>query len=92
MKITQRDYNYLKDRIKVFIDTIGLDTINEHKQAVINENKFKDLDTRIAWDLFHGAKITIGDGIGQHGEINLYAYLDDSHITTALKKSYKGIT
>ena len=86
MKITTTDYNYLKDRITVFIDTIGIDAINAHKQAVKAENKFKDFDTRIAWDLFHGAKIRIGDGIGQHGEINLYSYLDDNHITTALKK------
>ena len=45
----------------------------------------RDLDTRYRWDLLHRSKLKIGDGRGMAGDVNLYAYMNDDHVNTALK-------
>ena len=57
------------DRVKVL----------QHKEALKNDPRVKDLNKRLRWDLSYAAKLTpwICD--------NLYSYLDDSHVDTALR-------
>ena len=45
----------------------------------------KDKDMRFRWDLFSFSGIRLGDGKGMSGDIDLYAYMNDLHIDTALK-------
>ncbi len=46
---------------------------------------------RLRWDLLRLSSLNVfGDGIGTHGDLNLYAYLNDSHIDTALKYCVNG--
>lgn len=40
---------------------------------------------RYRWDLLYASKLKIGDGAGTKGELNLYAYMNDTHIDTALR-------
>lgn len=51
----------------------------KHRENIIKEGKSKDVEMRLRWDAFHAAK---------HGGIlsALYAYANDEHIDTALKK------
>jgi len=43
-------------------------------------------DTRYRWDLLRASGVSwCGDGVGTHSDLDLYAYLNDSHIATALK-------
>ena len=81
MKIKQEHYKILKDGI----ENLGIDKIKLHKMDLpFSVRPPKDLDKRVRWDCLHATKIKIGDGIGQDG-LPLYAYLDDSHIDTALR-------
>ena len=81
MKITQEHYKILKDGIK----NLGIDKIKLYKMDLpFSLRPPKDLDMRVRWDCLYATKIKIGDGIGQDG-LPLYAYLDDSHIDTALR-------
>lgn len=47
-------------------------------------SKVKDLDKRYRWDLLYMSDLKIGDGKGMGG-LPLYAYMDDTHIDTALR-------
>jgi len=49
-------------------------------------------DVRYAWDVFHMTGLKIGDGKGVKGDIDLYEYLNDNHITTALLQATKEQT
>lgn len=49
-----------------------------------------DLNKRYRWDLLYGSKLKIGDGRGMSG-LPLYAYLDDTHIDTALRRIVKSL-
>jgi len=71
MKIKKEDYQKLEE----MIIASGLNT-PENKKIWMEAGLS---DTRWVWDLAHGAKAT-------SYICSLYGYLDDSHITTALKK------
>lgn len=45
----------------------------------------KNLDMRYRWDLLHATGLKLGDGVGVRGDLDLYAYLDDDHIDSALR-------
>lgn len=83
LKITKSDLDILVARIS------PLNT-HERRQAY-REGKFaradlcKDVNKRYRWDLLAMSKIKIGDGVGIEGDVNLYAYMNDSHIDSALK-------
>ena len=47
-----------------------------------NADKVKDLDKRYRWDLFYIASLPVQE---------LYAYLNDDHIDTALRKLVKPL-
>lgn len=48
-------------------------------------NACTDRDMRYRWDLLWASKLRLGDGVGVQGDLNLYAYLDDVHIDSALR-------
>lgn len=77
MKMKQQHYEYIKSKMA---DCIG----KNHYTGIVNnaksDSRVKDLNTRIAWDCLHTCNISawICD--------NLYSYLDDNHINTAVKR------
>lgn len=48
-------------------------------------DRTKDKDMRYRWDLLHASGLKLGDGVGTQGDLNLYAYLNDEHIDSALR-------
>jgi hypothetical protein len=83
MKIKDEDFVILRDAIS------PLDTAD--RRNLYLEGKFpraescKNLDMRYRWDLLYASRLKVGDGVGIQGDVNLYAYLDDTHIDTALR-------
>jgi len=77
MKITPSDYTTLKNLLR--------DTVKKYQTdyPVYAKNGWY---TKYRWDVLHKSGIKIGDGVGIAGNIHLYAYLNDSHIDTALRK------
>lgn len=83
LKIKKEDLEFLKGKIKP-IDT------QENREKYLrgdfsNSDRCKDLNKRYRWDLLYSSRISIGDGVGTQGDLNLYAYLNDEHIDSALK-------
>ena len=74
MKMTTQHYAALKAIIEPLAPKIAA-----HRQYLIAEGKSKDIEKRLRWDLSYAAKATpwICD--------NLYSYLNDTHIDTALR-------
>lgn len=66
MKITQADYNEMRDKIKT--------VFNKDKQAEYKKAGLSDM--RYRWDCFHAANCY---------KKELYDYLHDEHIDTALR-------
>lgn len=83
MKIKPDDFALLQRAI------VPLDTHERRKQYLDGNfpraDLVKDLDARYRWDLLHASGLKIGDGVGIQGDLNLYSYLDDTHIDTALR-------
>lgn len=80
MKITKED----KEKLFKMMDGALLNKIDEVKKHRALKLGI-DIEKRFRWDCFWASKIKIGDGIGIDGDINLYAYMNDDHIDTALK-------
>lgn len=79
MKITTEHYNHMATSIgKLDINSIRLAILNADRQP-------KDFDKRLRWDCMYQA------GLSSWVCDNLYSYLDDSHIDTALKSIVKQI-
>lgn len=87
MKITPQDYEYLRARLE------PLDTPERRAEHyAMYKNPGKNADMAYRWYLLlRVAKIKIGDGAGARGDIELYSYLDDNHIDTALRKIVKPL-
>lgn len=83
MKITPEDLDALKQAVQ------PLDTAASRARYIANEfpraELVKDKDKRYRWDLLWASKLKIGDGKGIKGDLDLYAYLNDDHIDTALR-------
>lgn len=75
MKIKPSDFEVLKARVA------PMDT-PERRAFYIAENLGVK---RYRWDCMWRSKIRIGDGVGTQGDLNLYAYMNDDHIDTALR-------
>lgn len=43
-------------------------------------------EMRWRWDLLSASRLRIGDGIGQKDGVPIYAYANDDHIDTALRR------
>lgn len=76
MKITQEDYRVLESHIK-----------GSQTYPMLLEYRAKGLsDKRYRWDCLWSSGLKIGDSAGMPGDLNLYDYMDDTHIDTALRK------
>ena len=79
MKIKPEHYNYLKEQIqKLDINQIRLDLLNSSKQP-------KNFQLRLQWDCLYAANLStwICD--------NLYSYMNDDNITSALNAIFKEL-
>jgi len=84
MKIHEEDYKILENKIKLFVAN-NYSRVVDHKNELLFSGNYKDFDTRFSWDLFWACKFE------REFTDKLYEYLNDEHITTALKKIVKSI-
>ena len=77
MKMTLEHYN----QVKAAIASIPRELVLEHKSKELG----KDKDMRFRWDLFIAAKLST------FASDELYQYLNDDHIDTALKSVIKEL-
>lgn len=75
MKITPNHYNQMKQAI----EAIPTELKYMHFESLKLDNRVKDINKRFRWDCFNCA------GLTQFACDNLYSYLNDAHIDTALK-------
>jgi O-methyltransferase involved in polyketide biosynthesis len=80
MKITDEHYNHLKTVMSTFANLI-----KGHRDYLVVEGKAKDIEKRLRWDVLKSAvpSVWICD--------NLYPYINDTHIDTALRSIMKEI-
>lgn len=83
MKITNEDFKELEKIIENWIERYQIKDLRYYYDKYKKDGM---TDQRFYWDVLHAAGIKIGDGKGMDGDINLYSYLNDNHIETALKK------
>ena len=76
LKITKADYEVLEAAINRVIQ-LNPNIRERYKNAGLSDMRFR-------WDLLHASKLKIGDGVGMSGDLELYRYLNDSHIDAAL--------
>ena len=81
MKITAQDYKVLEIAIKRTIARTGL-SLDNYTSLGLTAKRYR-------WDLLEKSGIKIGDGINVVGDLNLYAYANNAHIDTALRKITK---
>ena len=75
MKMTKEHFTYIFERIS----QIKREDYFSHKKSILSDSRVKDIEKRLRWDCFYaikGARFACDE---------LYAYLDDSHIDTALR-------
>jgi len=77
MKIKPEHYSYIKHAI----DALPKDKVAQHKAKELGKDKAK----RFRWDLFHAARLS------RFASDELYGYLNDDHIDTALKGIVKEL-
>lgn len=79
MKITKEHL----ESLVFLIGRVDREKIKQHEKTVIESGKFKDLKTRMRWDILRAALPAnwVCD--------NLYPYLNDQHIDSALKHALK---
>lgn len=83
MKITDDDFAALRSAIAP-LDTPAR-RLQYREGKFPNAERCKNVNMRYRWDLLYATGLKIGDGVGIQGDIDLYAYLNDSHIDTALR-------
>lgn len=81
MKIKTEHYNHLKTEIQ----KIPVYQILEHGKAVKASNTYKDYNMRMRWDILH--MLSMSSWLCD----NLYTYMNDNHIDTALKAIMKEL-
>ena len=74
MKMKPEHFNYILNKIK----QLNMN-IKSHREFLIKEDKAKDIEKRLRWDLFWAA------GLHTYTRDILYKYINDDHIDTALK-------
>lgn len=83
LKIKEQDLQVLKSRIERLDTPARREMYKAGNYA--RANLTKDVDKRYRWDLLWTTGLKLGDGVGIKGDLDLYAYLDDSHIDSALR-------
>lgn len=78
MKITPADYCKLREAVCGVLDA-GKLAPGTYRSANLTPKRFR-------WDCLWASGLKIGDGIGIQGDINVYAYANDDHIDTALRR------
>ena len=84
MKIKDEHYQFIKEKFKDF----GTEAINNHKTFLLspeNPRKYKNLEIRLRWDIFNLC------GFSKWTCDNLYSYMNDDHLDSALKAIMKEI-
>jgi hypothetical protein len=81
LKITAEDYALLESAIKRTIARTGL-SLDNYTSLGLTAKRYR-------WDLLEQSAIIIGDGIKIDGDVNIYAYANNTHIDTALRKITK---
>ena len=81
MKITPEDYAILERAVKRTIALTGL-TLDNYTSLGLTAKRYR-------WDMLEKTQIKIGDGINIDGDVNIYAYANNNHIDTALRKITK---
>ena len=82
MKMTQEHYAHVKEAIALVWSN---DLDKAERRALRAEGKAKDIEKRLRWDWSYAAKLSPWICV------NLYTYLDDTHIDTALKQVMKDL-
>ena len=81
MKITAEDYAVLETAIKRTIARTGL-SLDNYTSLGLTAKRYR-------WELLEQSSIKIGDGSTIDADVNIYAYANNSHIDTALRKITK---
>ena len=80
MKIQKEHFDYLQSKIDAVLAKYP-NVAHEYEQGQFpRSDRVKDLQERFNFDLFYGA------GLSKWAADNLYTYMDDSHLSTALKR------
>jgi len=83
-KMTNEDYDILESFLDKVVRRMGKRKLMEYKAKLAENPKVRDPEMRFRWDLLWASKIKIGDARNP-GDVNLYAYMNDAQIDTALK-------
>lgn len=80
VKIKPEHFEHIKAAIAPLADKIPA-----HREALKNDARVKDLGMRVRWDALYAA--------GLSGWIcsNLYSYMNDTHIDTALRQVFTDL-
>lgn len=89
MKIKQDDLEVLRKAIAP-LDTPVRREAYRNRQFP-RADRCKNVDMRYRWDLLYMSGLKIGDGVGIKGDVNLYSYMDDTHIDSALRNLVKPL-
>lgn len=81
MKITLEHYNHIKKAI----EALPREKVLAHKEQLITDGNYKDLNTRFMYDVQRAA------GLLSFVCDTIYKYADDSHYQTALFKAGKEL-
>ncbi len=85
MKMMQDHYEQLKNACAVHRHKIS-----DIRETIIKEGRSKDVEKRVRWDILWS--VSIGDSNSSIWICdNLYSYLDDDHIDTALRNIMKEL-
>lgn len=88
MKISASDYTILKTAIAEKLRAQG-----KELPAITEEYAREGLsEKRLCFDLLAFSGLKIGDGVGVKGNLNLYAYMNDDHIHSALKQIFRELS
>lgn len=79
MKINKEVYQKLKEAIA---DANSIDLVKKHKEFLLSDKRVKDLNTRLAWDVFYSIKPEIRIPLVDE----IYKTCNDNHLNTALKR------
>lgn len=89
MKIKEEHYQQLKAAFEKLVSQKGVEILTQHKTGLKTDPRVKNLDKRFRWDCFWLTK-RLGNFKGEFLD-ELYKYVDDTHIDTALKRVVKEL-